>query len=141
MDVELSEATQALWYLDLTNGNWAGVLDALEDGRFRITHRFRWYSDTSLFDSQDRREKFVGYCATAEKGIDIVREMGRVMQSKGAGKMTELLRGNLSIEDFVALLEHQPFAHTKRMTQAEYEAEYGTLSPDAIARDQRRSGP
>ncbi len=141
MDVELSDATQALWFLELPNGDWAGVLEALEDGRFRITYRFRWYRDQSAFDSQDRRERFVGYCNDAEKGIEIVREMARVMQTKGAGKMTELLRGNLSIEDFVALLSAQPFAHTKRMTPAEYEAKYGPLPADALARAMRRSGP
>jgi hypothetical protein len=49
------------------------------------------------------------------------------MQTMGAGKMHELLRGNLSTHDFTDLLLHQPYVHAKEMTQAEYEAEHGPL--------------
>ncbi len=93
-----------------------------------ITYRFRWYRDEHAFDSKDVRQWWnVEADGGLAKGIESMRFIVHKLKEIGAGKVTELLKGNLSTRDFVALLRHQTFAHSKTVTQAEYEAEYGPL--------------
>jgi len=104
-------------------------IGAKEGGGFKLNYRFRWYRDSKAFDSKDERNWYKGEADDLQKGIETVRLIAQAMKAKGGGKLWELLRGNLSTRDFMDLLLHQPFAHAKQMTKAEYEAEYGQEGP------------
>jgi hypothetical protein len=140
MSIEISEATRGLWFVELPKGDWMASLEALDGERFRIIYRFRWVRDKKIFDTDDVKEwdGLIGK-GTITEGIEHMRAAVHRLQLIGAGKVTELLRENLSLEDFFDLLRHQKFAHTRKLTQAEYEAEYGPLPADVLARAQRQA--
>jgi hypothetical protein len=125
--IEIGEPTRAIWFVTMpaAPGDWMACLNALENGRFHLTYRFRYYHDKDVWDSKDKKNWYSGETDDLEKGIAVVRLVAESVKENGLGEVTELLRGNLTARDFMRLLMAQPFAHTKKMSLTEYEAEYG----------------
>jgi hypothetical protein len=133
MSIEINDRTQALWFVELPNGNWMACIEALEGNRFRLTYRFRWYRDGEVWDSKDERNWFSGVLSgDFPEGIETIRLAVQKLQAHGAGKAFELLRGNLSTRDYMDLFMHQEFVHAKTLTKEQYEAEYGSLDAKAV---------
>jgi hypothetical protein len=128
--IEITERTQAIWYVQGKQMDWLACIEsAEEEGRFKLTYRFRYYVDKKAWDSEDRKSWYEMTAADMAKGIETVRMLAEVIKmrakAEGAGEMWELLRGTGSMKSFMAQFAALPFAHMKQLTKAEYEAEYG----------------
>jgi hypothetical protein len=122
MSLTITEHTQGIWFVELLNGDWMATIDALDGGRCRLTYRFRYNRDSKVWDSEDEKSWHQGEADDLAQGIECVREIIRQMKGKGAGKATELMRGNLSTRDYVQLLMHQTFVHAKEVSKEEWES-------------------
>lgn len=123
MTIEITERTRALWYLELPNGNWSGVLEELDDGGgCKLECRFRWYKGSEIWDSKDEKNWYTvtGGSGTA-KMIDNTRSMIAAMKVRGAGRSWELLRGAESLEDFFQKFVALPFVHARKAEPGEIE--------------------
>jgi hypothetical protein len=114
MSIEITDGTQALWYITIPNGDWMAGINAQDGGGFKLTHRFRYYRDNEAWDSKDEKRWYSGEIDDLAKGIEAVRLIVQKLKEAGAGQSWEILRGTGSIEEFTAQFMRLPFVHAKR---------------------------
>ena len=127
-----SDATQAVWFVELGtggygpgNGDYLAAIETLADGRIKLTYRLRWYRDEKTWESKDRKDWYEGVTdLTLDEVIAAVRNAtdGLKQATGRVGKIYELIRGNRSPREFFDLFMQMPFAHAKRVSEAEYQA-------------------
>jgi hypothetical protein len=121
VSIEFTDALQALWFVEIPGGDWLCGLYSRRDGRFDMTYRFRWYRGPAVWDSNDVKNWFEATGDDYSQCLHGIREMIKGMRSAGAGESWELLRGTKTTREFIEELRKTPFAHTKKVSQAEFE--------------------
>jgi hypothetical protein len=120
--MEITDATQGIWFMSTPGGDWMMTIDRTPAGAAKIIYRFRYYEDDKAFDSKDRKNWYQATHPDFDRAMEGCRVIAATIRKlPGAGKQVELLRGNLSTRDFMDLLIHQEFAHTKKVSKEEYE--------------------
>jgi hypothetical protein len=121
--LEIDASTVGIWMTELPGGNWMAVVNRAPEGRrFRIAYRFRWYRDRKAWDSKDVRRRYATVVTNETEGsmISKMREMWTVFASLASVKLGadaagwELIRGGLTVAEFVDRLATMPGISTKR---------------------------
>lgn len=121
MTIELTDATRAIFYVELPFGNWMATVIATPDGA-RIVARTRYVVDDKIHDSDDTRKWMEGDAETEVAAVAACREIvGRATQAFGL-ESWELLRGAGSLEDFTREFMALPFAHARFVSKEEYDS-------------------
>ena len=116
--IEITQRTVGLWYVTLPSGDWMGAVDALDGGRFKMTYRFRYYRDTKVFsDSKDVKNWYSGEGDDFGHAVRAMREIVRLLKRTGGGESFENLRGDSSVDEFMARWDAQPFVHKKHVIE------------------------
>lgn len=125
MSISIDENTIGLWFVNIPNGDILTTLSRTpDDNNLEIMWRFRYYRDEKAWDSKDKKHWYraVGPRQKQEEVISHIRmvcQASALRAGSHAEDYYELLRGSMSVREFMELLGKQPFAHTKQVTEAE----------------------
>jgi hypothetical protein len=120
MSMELDERTLGFWCVELGHGNWLAHLTQDRDGELILTYRFRWYRDDKTFDSADERKWYTVRPRDRNKSkmIEVIREMFQKLCEANGHSGWELLKGERSFDEFLALLAEMPGISMKETTKS-----------------------
>lgn len=126
MSIVIDEHLLAMWFAETPTGDWMAGLSKSESGGYELKYRFRHYTKgpapLGVWDGSDRKSWYGVKGKQLQPLIDTTRLILRSGTMTGAfSKSYELLRGEKTTHEFVELLRKQPFAHSKKVTKAEYE--------------------
>ena len=111
--IELSEGTIGLWSLEWPEGNWLAHAERTDTG-FEMVCRLRWFRDDKIFDSDDERQWFVLQAGSEDELIKQTRALYIDMRRAApTAEGWELMRGQMSVEEFSALVSRIPGMHTQ----------------------------
>lgn len=117
--IEINEKTIGIWAVHLgSRGDWLGHLARGAKG-IELKYRFRWYRDDKLYEeSKDKKNWYrVESRAMSEaQGIEVVRgAYQEILTASVRNKGWELLRGERSVEEFMAELFAMPGMNHKML--------------------------
>ncbi len=118
MSIPFSKDTIGLWYVQLSDSDWLASIWR-EDGRPKLSYRFRYYEDDKSFDSEDRKHWYV--LETKDADVHELIETIRVLADKMAGmagsEVYEIMASDFkNIDDFMEEFGKAPFVSMKKET-------------------------
>lgn len=116
----------AVWFVEIPNGDWMAGLTECQDGSFMLTYRFRHYNKgpapLGVWDGSDTKRWYTAKFTAKEPLMEAARDLARLAKAvTRSGKSYEFLRGDKTTKRFLEELLKAPFAHTKKVSKAEYE--------------------
>jgi len=108
--VDITEDTIGIWYIESETCNWLCAI--YQEGKLvKGSYRFRYYRDDKAFGSKDKKT-WADICTETNKEVALrdIRDVAQKLCSTMDGELTELIRGEESLEDFQAELFKQDFA-------------------------------
>ena len=113
MTIKLDENTRGIWYCQTIPGEQDFLLSLrrLDDERYKIDYRFRYYHSDDPFDEEDKKSWYMAEIAgrSEEEIVNGIRIMFRIFPSD----FIELLRGDRPLEEFMEEFMEQDFVHAQ----------------------------
>jgi len=119
MSIEMTDATMGIWFCNIDRGDWMAAVDRTPEGGAVINYRFRHYVDDKVFDSDDVKNWYKVAAKDYKETMEVTKKLAQMISKTFGYKYHELLRGNLSTDDYAALLIHQEWAHTQTVAKWE----------------------
>jgi hypothetical protein len=112
MTILLNEDLLAVWFMDVSDrSNWLAGLSKHHRGT-RLLWRMRYYEPGTPPDSPDKKNWYESiYAEPAGEVIQRVRTRLRVVSLFAKDRPYELIRGDRSLDEFVAEFRRAPFVH------------------------------
>ena len=117
--LQLTERTIGIWFVSLgaEQSDWMGFAEALEDGSYAVTSRFRVYVDDRAIDSDDKKiwDRFTTKPGTTRAQVmQSCRNVAEKLKRDSRGRMWECVRGqDESLHAFAQRFIKLPFVHSR----------------------------
>jgi hypothetical protein len=122
MSIEISENTLGVWFVSWGSADWMGGLWRTPKGPAGA-YRFRYYRDTEAFNSKDEKSWYdlnpSDLAQDEGEWIAAMSKLSEVITHAQEGQRWELLRGSMSVDEFMEAFKKLPFAHVKTFSPDE----------------------
>lgn len=131
MSIEINEDTIGIWIVDMPDMkyNWMCAASAGKD-EYLIICRFRHEVDDEVWHSKDKKTWFEVRKPINEISREGIIEICRTLAEKfwkiGGGSRYEILADDRGPDGIMNEMLKLPMIHSKKMTDKEYEKEYGS---------------
>jgi hypothetical protein len=121
MAIEFDEKIVAIWYVSTVpdKQDWMAALREVEpDQKYLLKYRFRYYKDDKVFDSDDKRNWYEGFCTGTKNYcvLSIRAVAAQLAKTANNARVYETLNEG-DYNDFMKRFEAQPFVFMRRETK------------------------
>lgn len=120
MSVMLTENTVGVWFVTMPHypprgADWLATIAKVSSGNYKLTYRFRYYTDDKVFDSEDEKRWYAFEAKAEDRAALIARtqEIAAMTEDVFGGDKWELMRGDGTLQQFIDEFMKLPFIHKK----------------------------
>lgn len=114
--VVTNDKLMGMWYIaHIPNADFLQALYQLEDGKFEIRCRFKYYNSLQPFDPLDERSMFRAVTSkptTREEAIELARGAVETLSKLTGQKIYEILVHNGDLDKFMEEVRKQEWTHS-----------------------------
>ena len=128
MTIELNESIRGIWFCTLVPDEQDFLLSLarIAEKHSKITYRFRYYNSSDPFDEDDEKNWYSGEVTgqNEAEAITTIHDtfMPIISAINGNAEFTGIIRGDRSLDEFIAKFMEQDFVHTKSVSKEQYDA-------------------